>query len=175
LSSPLAGSAEPNSAVTAFIGIGSNLGEPRHQVDRAVAALAQLPQTRLLAVSPWYHSKALGPGPQPDYRNGVAQLATDLPPDQLLAALQAIEHRQGRQRELRWAARTLDLDILLYGDLVVDSATLTIPHPRMAERGFVLRPLLDLAPELILPDGTALAAHLANCATDGIVRVTDGD
>lgn len=137
--------------------------------------MAQLPETQLLAVSPWYSSKALGPGSQPDYRNGVAQLATTLSPGQLLAALQAIEHRQGRQREQRWAARTLDLDILLYGDLVMASVNLTIPHPQMTERNFVLSPLFDLAPGLILPDGTTLVSHLANCATDGIVRLPDGD
>ncbi len=159
----------------AYIAIGSNLDNPRQQVEKAVSALARLPQTRLAAVSPWYRSAAIGPGQQPDYLNGVARLDTGLDPRQLLAALQAIENDQGRQRGERWAARTLDLDILLYSDQVIAETGLTIPHPRLAERNFVLYPLVDLAPDLVLPDGTPLGALLAKCDAGGIVRDTDGE
>ncbi|MCK9563477.1 MAG: 2-amino-4-hydroxy-6-hydroxymethyldihydropteridine diphosphokinase [Bacteroidales bacterium] len=163
----------------AFIAIGSNLGNPRRQVASAVAALAELPDSQLVAVSPWYRSAAIGPGEQPDYLNGVAELRTRLAPRRLLAALQAIEETQGRQRTERWAARTLDLDILLYGDAVIAEPDLIVPHPRLAERNFVLYPLADLAPTLVLPDGTPLGELLtellAKCESGGIVRDSDGE
>lgn len=160
---------------TAFIAIGSNLGNPRRQVDRAIAALAKLPDSQLVAVSPWYRSAAIGPGEQPDYLNGVAELHTRLPARLLLAGLQSIEQAQGRQRNQRWAARTLDLDILLYGDQVVTEPDLTVPHPRLAERNFVLYPLADLVPTLVLPNGTPLTELLAKCESGGIVRDSDGE
>lgn len=162
-------------AITAFIGIGSNLDNPRQQVADAVAALRQLPQSQLVAVSPWYRSAPLGPKDQPDYINGVARLDTTLQPETLLAALQQIENRQGRTRDTRWGPRTLDLDLLLYGNRTVTSPELIIPHPQLTQRNFVLFPLYDLAPALQLPDGTILAELLANTAAAGIVRVTDGD
>ena len=159
----------------AFIAIGSNLGNPRCQVDMAIAALAELPDSQLVAVSSWYRSAAIGPGEQPDYLNGVAELHTRLTPRHLLAALQSIEQAQGRQRSQRWAARTLDLDILLYGDQVVAEPDLTVPHPRLAERNFVLYPLADLVPTLVLPNGTPLTELLAKCESGGIVRDSDGE
>jgi len=162
-------------AITVYIGIGSNLDNPRQQVAAAVAALEQLPQSQLVAVSPWYRSAPLGPGDQPDYINGVARIATTLPPEPLLTALQDIENRQGRRRDIRWGPRTLDLDILLYGDDTLASPRLTVPHPQLKQRNFVLVPLHDLAPALQLPDGTILAELLANTPAAGIVRVTDGD
>lgn len=160
---------------TAYIGIGSNLDDPRRQVALAVEALRQLAATRLLACSDWYLSDPLGPGPQPPYVNGVARLATRLTPLALLRALQAIEQRQGRVRGERWGPRTLDLDILLFGDESLATPELRVPHPEMARRSFVLHPLAELAPALVLPDGTPLAALLAKCPADGIVRLTDGD
>ena len=162
-------------AITAFIGIGSNLDNPRQQVADAVVALRQLPQSQLVAVSPWYRSAPLGPGDQPDYINGVARIDTTLQPEPLLVALQDIENRQGRRRDIRWGPRTLDLDILLYGDSTIASPQLTIPHPQLTLRNFVLFPLCDLAPALQLPDGTILAELLANTPAAGIVRVSDGD
>lgn len=162
-------------AITVFIGIGSNLNNPRQQVAKAVAALSQIPQTRFIAISPWYRSAPLGPGDQPDYINAVARIETNLQPEPLLAALQAIETRQGRTRDIRWGPRTLDLDILLYGNSTIASPQLIVPHPRLAQRNFVLFPLYDLAPALQLPDGTILAELLANTTTAGIVRVSDGD
>ncbi len=160
-----------------FIGIGSNLEQPRRQVEAAVAALAQLPGSKLVTHSPWYGSRAIGPGEQPDYVNGVAELLTALPPHALLDALQAIEAAHGRQRLQRWGARTLDLDILLYGDAVIADDRLSVPHPRLAERAFVVRPLYDIAPELQLPDGSALAA-LVDCGdSDGLwpLQSSDGE
>jgi 2-amino-4-hydroxy-6-hydroxymethyldihydropteridine diphosphokinase len=147
----------------AYVALGSNLGEPRQQLLSAVAALRRIRDSKLLACSPVYRSEAIGPGHQPDYLNAVAALDTALEPGQLLDALQAIETAQGRRREIRWGPRTLDLDILLFGDLVMDSRTLTLPHPRLKTRNFVLYPLHDLDPALTLPCGTRIASLLRRC------------
>ena len=157
----------------AFVALGSNLGDPPRQLARARAALAALPRTELEACSSWHRNPAIGPGRQPDYLNGAARLETRLPPRALLSALQGIEAAQGRRRApgQRWQARTLDLDILLYGDLQLREDGLSIPHPRMAERAFVLRPLHELAPDLILPCGTALAELAAACSENEMQRV----
>jgi len=146
-----------------YIALGSNLGDSRGILSAALAALHELDKTRLVSVSPAYRSAAVGPGEQPDYINLVAQLETRLPPDTLLRAMQAIELEHGRERGQRWAARTLDLDMLLYGNEVRDKAELTLPHPRLAERDFVLVPLADLDPELALPCGTTVASLLQRC------------
>lgn len=151
-----------------FIGIGSNIEDPLAQVERAVKALAELPDTRLVRISPWYGSKAIGPGEQPDYVNGVAELATSLAPEALLNALQRQEKRQRRERDKRWGPRTLDLDILLYGNRVIDTERLAVPHPRLRERPFILRPLHDIAPTLTLPDGTSLDALLDYLPSDDV-------
>ncbi|MBR9805317.1 2-amino-4-hydroxy-6-hydroxymethyldihydropteridine diphosphokinase [bacterium] len=145
---------------TVYIGIGSNLEQPLQQVSRAVEAIAQLDHTEVIAQSPWYRSKALGEMPQPDYINGVIAVNTTISPLELLDQLQAIETRQGRQRWYRWAPRTLDLDILLFGQQLIDSERLNIPHPEMTKRNFVLYPLFDIAAELILPSGESLAELL---------------
>lgn len=158
-------------ATLAYIALGSNLDNPRQQVEQGVQALTQLPSTRLRARSGWYQSKAVGPGPQPDYINGVALLETALPPESLITHLQEIETSQGRQRRVRWAARTLDLDILLYGDRVIATEQLQVPHPRLADRNFVLYPLADISPDLILPNGTSLASLLRRCPREGLIRV----
>lgn len=164
-----------NGETTTFIAIGSNLDNPRRQVADAVAALSSLQGSRLVALSPWYRSAAIGPGSQPDYLNGVARLTTRLSPRHLLAALQAIEHAQGRQRTEHWGPRTLDLDILLYGNEIIAEPDLIVPHPRLTQRNFVLYPLADLASDLIFPDGTPLKEVLAKCRQDGIVRDADGE
>ncbi len=153
----------------AFIGLGSNLLEPLRQVAQALDEIASLDGTALLRASGWYRSTALGPGPQPDYINGVALIATTQSPLQLLHSLQAIENIHGRERIIRWGARTLDLDILLYGDLQLNSAELTIPHPQMTLRNFVLLPLAEIAPALVLPNGQLLKELLANLSAEGIV------
>ena len=136
-------------AVTAFIGIGGNLGQARATVLAAIEVLAQLPQTQLIARSPLYGSAPLGANADgPTYVNAVAQLHTRLSADQLLNELHRIEQQYGRERTYKNAPRTLDLDILLYGDAIMNSDTLTIPHPRMHERAFVLYPLFDLKPDI---------------------------
>ena len=144
------------------IGIGSNLADPLAQVQQAVLALHGLSATSVLAVSPWYGSKPVGgPADQPDYVNGAALLCTHLAPHALLAALQAIEQQQGRERHSRWAARTLDLDLLLYGEAMIEDERLSVPHPRLVERQFVLQPLADIAPDWRLPNGHTVASSLA--------------
>lgn len=150
-------------SVDAFVGLGSNLEDPTAQLARAISELAALPDTEFVAQSPFYASRPVGPQDQPDFVNGAAWLRTRLAPEALLDQLQAIEQAHGRQRLRHWGPRTLDLDLLLYGRERIDSDRLTIPHPELANRDFVLQPLLDLAPELTLPDGRALAALRANC------------
>jgi 2-amino-4-hydroxy-6-hydroxymethyldihydropteridine diphosphokinase len=151
-----------------YIALGSNLGNPEAQLASAIQALGHASGCELIAQSPWYRSAAIGPGQQPDYLNAVAQLETLLSPRQLLHTLQAIEQAHGRERTLHWGARTLDLDILLYGVETISDTGLTIPHPRLQERNFVLYPLFDLAPELRLPCGTTIASLLARCPRQGL-------
>lgn len=141
-----------------FIGLGSNLGDPQAQLRQAFAELHALPSTRLCARSPLYRSAPLGPADQPDYLNAVAHLETALEPQPLLEQLQAIEDAHDRVREQRWGPRTLDLDVLLYADREIATQSLTVPHPHLRERAFVLVPLYDVAPTLHLPGGDALAS-----------------
>ncbi|HEY7886068.1 MAG TPA: 2-amino-4-hydroxy-6-hydroxymethyldihydropteridine diphosphokinase [Cellvibrionaceae bacterium] len=153
-----------------YIGLGSNLDNPQQQVNRALQALAELPQTELLAHSSLYSSRAVGPV-QPDYINAVAALQTELAPLLLLDHLQAIERAHQRRRTERWGPRTLDLDLLLYGDRVQDCERLTLPHPYLCQRNFVLVPLLEIAPELCLPDGRDLALLAQAAGNDGLNRL----
>jgi len=156
----------------AYVGLGSNLDDPVAQVRRALAALVGLPQTRLVAHSSLYRSPPMGPLDQPDYVNAVAALLTALPAAELLAALQGIEEEQGRRRDgLRWGPRTLDLDLLLYGELAVHSDTLTLPHPGLAERPFVLVPLLEVAPGLRVAGGPRVAQLAARVGAGGLARL----
>ncbi len=138
-------------SVTAYIGLGSNLEDPVQQVQRALVELAAIPATRLLRQSSLYRSPPLGPPDQPDYINAVAELSTTLQPLELLDELQHIENAHGRVRGIRWGARTLDLDLLLYGDRRIDESRLILPHPGLALRAFVLVPLLEIAPALDVP------------------------
>jgi len=161
----------PSAAAPAFIALGSNLDDPAVQLQRAVIALAALPDTRLEQVSGVYRSTAVGPGPQPDYLNAVVRLATRLAPESLLDALQGIERAQGRVRGVRWGPRTLDLDILLYGDRHIQSARLTVPHPRMHRRDFVLYPLREISnTNLTLPGGADIDTLLARLPGHGLVK-----
>lgn len=139
--------AEPASA---YIGLGANLGDPARALAAAVTALAALPRTRLVRRSATYRSAPVDAG-GPDYLNAVVEISTTLPPEALLDALQAIEQAAGRQRPYRNAPRTLDLDLLLYGEQTIDTPRLTVPHPRMGERAFVLLPLAEIAPERVAP------------------------
>lgn len=155
-----------------YIGMGSNLADPAEQLRSAVEALAQLPQTELVGVSAFYQSDSLLPG-QPRYTNAVAALASTLAPLELLDALQAIENGQGRERLERWGPRTLDLDILLFGDCLIDEPRLKVPHYHMQERAFVLYPLAELAPaDMRLADGRSLKALLADCPFVGLERLS---
>lgn len=135
-----------------YIGLGSNLDNPELQLDTALAALDDILDTSLVKYSSFYRSIPLGPGDQPDFINAVALLDTRLTAGQLLSQSQLIENRQGRVRDgQRWGPRILDLDILLYGDQVIDEPELTVPHPGIRYRNFVLMPLLELAPDLEIP------------------------
>ena len=155
-----------------YIGLGANLDQPLTQLQHAVAALKQLPHSSLVAVSGFYGSKPMGPQDQPDYVNAVAAIDTALSPEQLLDALQQIEQQQGRTRKAeRWGARTLDLDILLYGNQVIATERLTVPHYGLRVREFVLYPLFDIAPELSLPDGTVLSSLLAQVPLNGLQKL----
>ena len=139
-----------------YIALGSNLEHPQAQLTAALQALNELSDSRLTAVSSFYQSKPLGPQDQPDYVNAVACLETSLAPLALLDELQRIEHEQGRVRLRRWGERTLDLDILLYADHIIQSERLTVPHDDMHQREFVIIPLIEIAPHLLLPNGQSI-------------------
>lgn len=155
-------------SVLATVGLGANLNDPVSQVEYALAELDRLPGTRLVARSSLYASAPVGYVDQPDFINAVAQLETTLAPRALLAALLDVEHRHGRERSFRNAPRTLDLDLLLYGAAHFHEDGLTLPHPRMHERGFVLLPLLEIAPDVVIPGRGHAAAWLAACAGQGV-------
>jgi len=155
----------------AYIGIGSNQGDARAHVLQAFEELARLPGTRLEGRSALYRSEPVDAPGQPDYVNAAAGVDTDLSAAQLLAALQDLELRHGRERPIPNAPRTLDLDLLLYGDSAFQSAMLTLPHPRMHQRAFVLMPLLDLDPRLEVPGHGAARELLAVCAGQRVARM----
>ena len=154
----------------AYVGIGANLGDARANVDDAVARLGLLPASRLLRTSPYYRSAPVDSSGD-DYVNAVASIDTKLSAADLLAALHTIEAEHGRERPYRNAPRTLDLDLLLYGDAIIASDTLTVPHPRMHERAFVLRPLLDIAPAIVVPGHGRAAAFFSGVAQQVIERL----
>ncbi|WP_417535004.1 2-amino-4-hydroxy-6-hydroxymethyldihydropteridine diphosphokinase [Marinobacterium stanieri] len=156
----------------AYIGLGSNLDNPLRQVQDALKELQQLPQTKLVAQSSVYRSDPVGPAGQPDYINAVAALETELAPELLLDALQAIEQAHQRVRKIHWGPRTLDLDILLYNNQVIETERLIVPHAWMLERNFVLWPLAEIAPELQLPDGSALQQHLDLCPLGTLEKIS---
>jgi 2-amino-4-hydroxy-6-hydroxymethyldihydropteridine diphosphokinase len=149
----------------AVIGLGANVGEPRAQLETAFATLAQLPDTHLLRRSSFYRTAPMGKADQPDFINAVAMITTGLSAVVLLAHLIEIEHKQGRRRTEKNGPRTLDLDLLLYGDDMIDEPGLAVPHPRMHQRRFVLEPLLELNPDCNIP-GRGRAA-------DWLARITD--
>ncbi len=157
------------SKATAFIGLGSNLKQPEKQVARGFAELAALPDTALVASSSLYLSAPLNYVDQPDFVNAVAKLETALPARDLLDALLAIERRHHRKRDLRNGPRTLDMDLLLYDELQRHETGLTIPHPRMHERAFVLVPLTEIAPDCVIPGKGRASDWLQKCS-DQIVR-----
>lgn len=160
--------------IPAYVGLGSNLQDPPRQVRAALAALAKLPATRLVCQSALYGSRPMGPVAQADFCNAAAGLLTQLDADALLAALRALEVTLGREpaRE-RWGPRVIDLDLLVYGNERRSSATLTLPHPGIAERSFVLRPLSEFAPELVVP-GVGRVADLAAKLPSTDLWIIDG-
>ena len=160
--------------VRAYIGIGSNLDDPSARVQAAFGELQRLPASRLVASSSLYGSKPMGPADQPDYVNAVAAVDTRMPAAELLQALARIEERQGRQRvAARWGPRTLDLDLLLYGEQRIATPTLTVPHPGMHERDFVLVPLAEIAGDLDVPGHGSLSTLTACCQQHDLVRLGD--
>jgi len=153
----------------AYLALGSNLADPLHQVRAALDALAALPQTRLLATSSLYRTPPYGPPDQPDYLNAAVLLETTLAPEALLDLTQRIELEQGRVRkDERWGPRTLDLDIMLFGNLTLNTPRLTVPHYDMHNRAFMLVPLFEIAPDLIFPDGTSLKSLIATLDSSAI-------
>lgn len=155
----------------ACIGLGSNLAEPEYQILQAFDELARLPHTHLVACSSLYRSAPVGYADQPDFVNAVALLDTTLTPSQLLHALFELEHRHGRERTFRNAPRILDLDLLLYDGLICHEPGLTLPHPRMTERAFVLAPLAEIAPDLSIPGCGPVADLLAGVAGQRVERL----
>lgn len=134
--------------ITAYLGLSSNLNNPESQLRQAIQAISAMPQTRLIKTSSFYNTKPMGPQDQPDFINAVVAIETALIPLQLLNELQWIEQQQNRVKTRQWGERTIDCDILLYGDLELKSEILTIPHKGLTERDFVLIPLKEIAPEL---------------------------
>jgi len=157
--------------VNVYIGLGSNLDDPKGHVRQALEDLKQLPHSQLLLASKLYLSKPLGPQDQDDFVNAVVLLATELKPITLLDELQAIEQQHQRVRERHWGPRTLDLDILLFGNQTLDQPRLTVPHTQISQRDFVVGPLLELSPELVLPCGTPVRHLLRHCPIDGLICV----
>ena len=163
----------PSPLIPAFIGLGSNLGDPAAQIRRALRALAALPETRLVRQSSLYRNPPAGYLNQPEFINAVARIETRLAPRDLLEELLAIERAHGRVRDIPNGPRTLDLDILLYGERTVREPGLTIPHPRMLERAFVLLPLAEIAPETVVPGGGRSADLAARLDASGLVKLPD--
>ena len=155
----------------AYVALGANLGDPVAQIETAFGELARLPDSRLTLRSALYLSKPVGYTDQPDFINAVAGLQTRLPPRELMHALLEIEARHGRDRTFKNAPRTLDLDLLLYDGLVMHAPGLTLPHPRMTERAFVLLPLAEIAPEMVIPGHGSVEDCLATLTTDGVARL----
>ena len=155
----------------AYVALGANLIDPITQVRAALAALEQIPETRVLSASSLYSTEAIAADKQPDYVNAVASLETTLTPNALLTALFDIENRFGRQREYHHAPRTLDLDLLLYDERIIDTNRLQVPHPRMHLRAFVLKPLTEIAPNIAIPGRGKAAAWLPAVAAQRIEKM----
>ncbi len=160
-------------SVVAFVGLGANLGDAAETVRGALRALALMPGVSLVRASSLYRTPAWGIEQQPDFINAVAMLETTLEPEALLEALLGMEREFGRDRDAasRWGPRTLDLDVLLYADLCMSSTSLTLPHPHMHERAFVLVPLLELVPEVVIPGRGPARDAASGVTTSGIWRL----
>jgi 2-amino-4-hydroxy-6-hydroxymethyldihydropteridine diphosphokinase len=158
--------------VVAYIGLGSNLENPRKQIETALVELAELSNSHLDCVSSLYRSQPVGPQNQPDFINAVAKLSIGLEAEALLDSLQQLEQRHHRIREVRWGPRSLDLDLLLYGDQVINTSRLQVPHPEIVNRNFVLAPLKEIAPEdLVIPGIGALQDFQIGCGEGAVERL----
>ena len=156
---------------TAYVGLGANIGEPRRQLQAAISELGAMPGIRVTRISGFYRSAPLGYLEQPEFLNAVVELDTDIAPGTLLEHLQKMENRHGRERPFPGAPRTLDLDLLLHGNQSASMAGLTLPHPRMHERAFVLEPLTEIAPDIIIPGRGAARDLLAACRGQIVQRI----
>ena len=160
--------------VRVYVGLGSNLGNPAENISSAISQLEKMPLVTSLVCSSLYRSEPVGFEDQPDFVNAVCSMKSGMQSDKLLQFLQQIEQEAGRQRDnVRWGPRTLDLDLLLYGDLAISTPTLVIPHPRMHERAFVLYPLQEISPDLVIPGAGAVAELADRCAEQKCVRMTE--
>jgi 2-amino-4-hydroxy-6-hydroxymethyldihydropteridine diphosphokinase len=158
--------------IKVYIGLGSNLDDPQSQLKKAIIAMEMVPSTSVVKTSSFYRSKPVGPQDQPDYINAVVELDTELSASVLLDYLQGIENEQGRERKIKWGARTLDLDILLFGDEIINDDRLQIPHVEMQNRGFVLLPLNEILPDCIIPGVGAVSSLLQQENTDDLLKLT---
>ena len=157
-----------------YLGLGANLGNANQQIMQAIEALSTHPDLKLNQVSRFYASRPMGPQDQPNYINAVVSIHTNLSPEALLAECQAIEQAHHRKRKRHWGERTLDIDILCYGDLILTQSNLTIPHIGIAERDFVLLPLADIAPEFVIPTLNQTVKQLCHqCPSYGAVPLSD--
>jgi 2-amino-4-hydroxy-6-hydroxymethyldihydropteridine diphosphokinase len=164
-------SAEGVQGVVAYIGVGANLGDPLAQCREALRLLGEVPGIRLLRRSSWYRTEPVGPADQPWFINAVAEIRTSLTPREFLGALKAIEARMGRRAALRWGPRAIDLDLLLYGQTVLDEAGLVVPHPELHRRRFVLEPLSEMASWVMHPAfGVSIRGLLDRLADPGVVE-----
>jgi 2-amino-4-hydroxy-6-hydroxymethyldihydropteridine diphosphokinase len=154
-----------------YVALGANLGEPRRQLETAIEEIKQLPETQFVRASSFYRSAPVGYADQPDFLNAVVQLDTGLPPEALLDRLQEIEHRHGRERPFPGAPRTLDLDLLLYGEQILATPRLSLPHARMHERAFVLEPLTEIAPDIAVPGRGSARELLVACRRQDVERI----
>ena len=157
--------------IKAYIGLGSNLDDPQSQLKKAIISLEMVPSTSVVKTSSFYRSKPVGPQDQPDYINAVVDLDTELSASVLLDYLQAIENEQGRERKIKWGARTLDLDILLFGDEIINDDRLQVPHVEMHNRGFVLLPLNEIFSDCMIPGVGAVSSLLQEEDADDLVKL----
>ena len=157
--------------VIAYTGLGSNMGDKRGNIKAALELLGRVPGVKLLRVAPFYRTAPVGYTEQDWFVNTVAEVETTLSPAELLAACLDIENRLGRVRDIRWGPRVIDLDLLLYNGQVIDEPDLVVPHPRMHERAFVLVPLADLAPELVIPGRGRVSELLAAVGREGVEEI----
>ncbi|RKZ70455.1 MAG: 2-amino-4-hydroxy-6-hydroxymethyldihydropteridine diphosphokinase [Gammaproteobacteria bacterium] len=158
--------------IKVYIGLGSNLDDPQSQLKKAIIAMEMVPSTSVAKTSSFYRSKPVGPQDQPNYVNAVVELDTELSASVLLDYLQAIENDQGRERKVKWGARTLDLDILLFGDEIINDDRLQIPHVEMQNRGFVLLPLNEIFPDCIIPGVGSVSSLLQQDNADDLIKLT---